>query len=385
LVETAEHITAAQAATREAEAQKLTHTGSWTWNPMTDAVLYWSEEMFRIFEFDPQGGLPTSAVISQRIHPEARENVSQTVRKAASDKIDFVLDYRIVLPDARVKHIHMIGHPALNRTGEIIQYVGTVMDVTERKLAEHERERLRQREEKLAHINRVSMMGELAASLAHEIKQPISATVMNAHALARLLQRDPPDLAEADAAAARAVVAAMNAIEIIDRVRSLYTRGKPRRELVDISEIIHEMVTLLRDEASRHAVAIRCELGERVPKIRADRVQVQQVLMNLMLNGIEAMKQAGGNLTITSQCMNGGQVLVSVADSGVGFPAEHVAQMFDAFFTTKPQGTGMGLSISRTIVESHRGRLWATANATCGATFQFTLPADETEGVNAAQ
>jgi PAS domain S-box-containing protein len=367
-----------------AEAQKLTHTGSWAWNPVTDAVLYWSEETFRIFGFDPQGGVPTTGVISQRIHPEDRENVSQTVRKLASDKTDFVMDYRIVLPDGRVKHIQLIGHPALNRTGEIIHYVGTVMDVTERKRAEEERERLRHREEELARINRVSMMGELAASLAHEIKQPIAAAVTDAGTCAGWLQRDPPDLAEARASAGRVVIAAMGAAEIIDRVRSLYTRGTPRHELVDINEVIHEMTSLLRDEACRHAVAIRCELGERVPRIRADRVQVQQVLLNLMLNGIEAMKETGGHLTIASQCMNGA-LLVSVVDSGVGVPAEHADRMFDAFFTTKPQGTGMGLSISRTIVKSHGGRLWATANARCGATFQFTLPAEETELVTAVE
>jgi signal transduction histidine kinase len=368
-----------------AEAQKLTHTGSWAWNPVTDAVLYWSEEMFRIFEFDPQGGVPTTGVINQRIHPEDRENVSQTVRKLAGDRIDFVMDYRIVLRAGRVKHIQMIGHPALNRTSEIIQYVGTVRDVTERKRAEEERERLRQREEELAHINRVSMMGELAASLAHEIKQPLAAAVTSAGTCVRWLQRDPPDLAEARESAGRAVIAAMRAAEIIGRVRSLYTRGTPRHELLDINEIIHEMITLLRDEACRRAVAIRCELGERVPKISADRVQVQQVLLNLMLNGIEAMKETGGCLTITSEGMNGAQVLVSVADSGVGVPAEHADRMFDAFFTTKPQGIGMGLSISRTIVESHGGRLWATANARCGAIFQFTLPAEETELVNSAE
>jgi PAS domain S-box-containing protein len=268
----------------------------------------------------------------------------------------------------------LVGAAAVDGPGS--ETVAFVLDLTERKRAEEERERLRQAQDDLAYLSRVATMGELAASLAHEIKQPIAAAVTNARTCALWLEREMPDLAEASEAASRTVNAAMRASDIVDRVRSLYTRGTPHRQLVDVNDMIQEMVVLLQHEASRHAVAIRTELAERLPDIIADRVQVQQVLMNLMLNGIEAMKDAPGELVITSQRTDDGQLLISVSDSGVGIPAEQTERIFEAFFTTKPRGTGMGLSVSRTIVESHGGRVWASANTTRGATFQFTLPGE---------
>jgi PAS domain S-box-containing protein len=251
-----------------------------------------------------------------------------------------------------------------------------VLDLTERKRAEEERERLRQAQADLAYMSRLITIGELAASLAHEIKQPIAAAVMNARTCARWLQRDVPDIAEACEAASRIVKDTTRAAEIIDRVRSLYRRDTPQRELVDLNEIAREMIVLLHDEANRYSIPIRAELTPSLPKVMADRVQLQQVLMNLMLNGIEAMKDTGGQLTVTSKSTEDGQLLISVSDSGVGFPVEESERIFKAFFTTKPQGTGMGLSISRTIVESHSGRLWASANTGRGATFHFSLPAE---------
>jgi PAS domain S-box-containing protein len=251
-----------------------------------------------------------------------------------------------------------------------------VLDLTERKRAEEERERLRQAQADLAYMSRVITVGELAASLAHEIKQPIAAAGLNARVCARWLQRDTPDIAEACEAASRIVKDTTRAAEIIDHVRSLYRRGTPQRELVDLNEVVREMTLLLQDEANRYSIPISIELAPNLPKVLADRVQLQQVLMNLMLNGIEAMKDTGGALTVTSRSTDDGQLLISVSDSGVGFPAEGSERIFTAFFTTKPQGTGMGLSISRTIVESHSGRLWASANAGRGATFHFSLPAE---------
>jgi signal transduction histidine kinase len=199
---------------------------------------------------------------------------------------------------------------------------------------------------------------------------------MNANACARWLRRDVSEVKKACEAASRTVKEARRAAEIIDRVRSLYTRGTPERELVDLNEAIGEMIVLLHDTANRHSIAIRTELAESLPKVMADRVQVQQVLMNLMLNGIEAMKDAAGELVIKSQPTDYGQLLIAVSDTGVGLPTENVDRIFDAFVTTKPQGTGMGLSISRTIVESHGGRLWASANKRRGATFYFSLPVE---------
>jgi signal transduction histidine kinase len=237
-----------------------------------------------------------------------------------------------------------------------------------------ERERLRRAQAELAHINRVSTMGELTASLAHEIKQPIGAAVTNAEVSLRLLNRDHPDIAEAREAALEMVKDARRAADIIDRVRSLYQKGSSQLDAVDINEIIGEMVVMLQNEAKRHSVIIRTDLAGGLPAVMADRIQLQQVLMNLMLNGIEAMRDASGELSIESQLAEDGQLLISVTDTGVGLPTENPDHIFNPFFTTKSQGTGLGLAITRSIIESHGGRIWATPNPGRGATFKFTLP-----------
>jgi signal transduction histidine kinase len=234
-------------------------------------------------------------------------------------------------------------------------------------------EQLRQSRTDLAHIARVTTMGELAASLSHEIRQPTSAAMMDVRTCLRWLSRDEPDIDEAKAAADRAVKDITRTSEIISRVRSLFKNDVQQREPLDVNELVDEMVPLLRSEAHRVGVPIQTELACGLAKVSADRVQVQQVLMNLMLNGIEAMNETRGPLIVTSRA-DGHDVLISVSDSGVGLPQGAADRMFQAFFTTKPQGTGMGLSISRSIIESHGGRLWAEANASGGATFSFTLP-----------
>ena len=355
-----------------AEAQKLTHTGSFA----TDSrdVFYWSDENYRIWGFDPQHGPPTGEVGWQRIHPEDRDRVREHVKEALRAKAEWHDEFRIVLPDGNVKYIHAVNHPVFDASGQLMQTVGTHVDVTERKHAEQERDRLRQIEAELAHINRVTIMGELAASLAHEIKQPMAAAVSNAEASLQWLARDEPDLQEVREAATEAVKEVTRAAEIINRMRSLFQKEQPRREAVDINEVISEMLFLVRDEASSCSVLLRTELDPTPPKITADRVQLQQVLMNLMLNGIEAMRDTGGELTVKSQQDERGRVLISVSDTGVGLPTENPAKIFDAFFTTKAQGTGMGLAISRSIIEAHGGRLWATANSGPGAIFYFSLP-----------
>jgi PAS domain S-box-containing protein len=257
--------------------------------------------------------------------------------------------------------------PLRDAHGKIVKWYGTSTDIDDRQRAE-----LLQTE--LAHVNRVSTMGELSASLAHEIKQPIAAAVTNAQTCLLWLERDRPDLDEIRAAAERIVQDGTRAGEIIGRLRELYKKSPPQRELVDIGEIVGEMVRLLRGEANRYGVSIRTDLATDVPKIMVDRVQLQQVFMNLMLNGIEAMKDTGGVLTVNVGWGENTAVLISISDTGVGLPAEKADQIFDAFFTTKAQGSGMGLAISRTIIESYGGRLWATPNAERGATFHFTLP-----------
>ena len=241
-----------------------------------------------------------------------------------------------------------------------------------------ERERMLEQLAHLAHLNRVSTMGELAASLAHEIKQPISAALTDAKTCLRWLSRDQPDVPEAQEAASRLVKDATCATEIISRIGLLFKKGALQRELIEVNQIIQEMITLLRIEAERYSITIHSELANGLPKINADRVQIQQVLMNLMLNGIEAMKDVGsaGELTITTQREDDGRIQVSVRDTGVGLQPEYAEQIFNAFFTTKPQGTGMGLAISRSIIESHGGRLCAIPNDGPGATFRFTLPVE---------
>jgi len=270
------------------------------------------------------------------------------------------------------------GVPLRDRHGKIVKWYGTLTDIEGRQRAEQERERLRQLEAGLAHINRVSTLGEIAASLAHEIKQPIAAAITSANSCMEWLAHEPPNLDRARAAAGRIDKYGNRAAEIIDRIRSFYKKSPPQRELVDMNEIIQEMITLLKGEADRYSVAVHAELSPELPKIMADRVQLQQVFMNLMLNGIEAMGDSGGQLTVKSQ-LQGSQFQFSVSDTGVGLPTEKMDQIFSAFFTTKPQGSGMGLAISRSIVESHGGRLWATSNDERGATFHFTLPTHVTE------
>src|SRR6202795_3038098 len=257
----------------------------------------------------------------------------------------------------------------LQRTNEALQAEGH-----ERESAE---EALRQAHADLVHVNRVTTMGELTASLAHEVNQPIAAAVTNANTCLRWLTRDHPDMEEARAAAMRIVKDGTRAAEIIKRIRLLFKKGTSERELVDINEVIREMIVLLRGEAMRYSILVRTELEPDTPRVIADRVQLQQVLMNLMLNGIDAMKDADGRreLAIKSQRAETEQILVSVNDTGVGLPAQQADEIFKAFFTTKPQGTGMGLSISRSIVESHGGRSWAAKNFPRGTSFCFTLPA----------
>jgi C4-dicarboxylate-specific signal transduction histidine kinase len=235
---------------------------------------------------------------------------------------------------------------------------------------------LRATQAELAYAARIMTMGELAATLAHEVKQPIAAAVMSANACERWLRGDAPDLGEARDAAAQMVSHASRAADIVGHVGSLYRREPPQRKPIDVHDLLEEMVVLLRPEATRHSVAIRTELAERLPRVSADRVQLQQVLMNLMLNGIEAMQDTGGELVITADQTDGGELLVLVSDSGVGIPLEQADRIFEAFFTTKPNGTGMGLAVSWKIVEAHGGRLWVSPKAERGTTFQFALPAD---------
>jgi signal transduction histidine kinase len=358
------------------EAQRLTHTGSWVWRVSDRSAVHLSEEWYRIFEFNPADGAPDWETRLGRVHPEDRLLWKGTLDRSVEKKSDYDLEFRIVVPSGIVKWLRTVGHPVFSDARELIQFVGTSTDITERKSAEQERERLHQLEGELLHTNRMSMLGEMAATLAHEIKQPIAAAINSANSCIEWLAHEPPNLDRARAAAGKINKYGNRAAEIIDRIRSFYRKAPPRRELLNVNPIILEILTLLEGEANRSSVAMRTDLAPELPEVVADRVQLQQVFMNLMLNAIEAMKNSGGELVVKSQMQQDGQPLFSVSDTGPGLPAESVEQIFSAFFTTKPQGSGMGLAISRTIVESHGGRLWASTNDGTGAAFHFTLPTD---------
>src|ERR1700757_1540697 len=478
-----------------AEAQRLTHTGSWARRVAGGEALHLSEEWYRIFGFDPENGPPAFEQLLQRIHPEDRAKWKGAIDRATDRKSDYEVEFRILLPDATAKYIHTVGHPVLNGSGDLVQFVGSSTDITERKRAEQatcllaaivesshdaivskslngvitswnkgaerlfgyaaeeavgqnitliipgerrdeermiveqltrgervdhfetvrmrkdgslldvsltispmkdasgrvvgasklarditERKRaeeaLRQAQTDLAHASRLTTMGEFTASLAHEVKQPIAAAVTDANTCVRWITRDEPDLKEAREAAWRIVKDAERASEIISRIRLLFKKGTPQRESVDVNEVAGEMIVLLGDEASRHSILVRTELAADLPHVIGDRVQLQQVMMNLMMNSIDAMKDVDGTreLTIKSHPGEEGQVQISGSDTGVGLPRHQADEIFNAFFTTKTHGTGMGLRISRSIIESHGGRLWAADNSPRGASFCFTLP-----------
>jgi PAS domain S-box-containing protein len=522
-----------------AEAQRLTHTGSWAWRVVGQDVLHLSEEMYRIYGFDPEKGPPTFEEPLQRTHPEDRAKLQGAIDRAIAEKSDYEVEFRILLPDGTVKYIHTVGHPNLNASGDLVDFAGSATDITDRKRAEGllagekrllemiargdslelvleaiclfvedqsrgvlssvllldpngiclrhgaapslpksytqaidgaaigpragscgtaayraeqvvvsdiardplwtdykdlalahglracwstpifssegkvlgtfamyhlepgspspqehdlieqithlagvalERKRteeaLRQAQANLAHVSRVTTMGELTASLAHEVNQPIAAAVTNANTCLRWLAASTPNLEEARAAAMRIVKDGTRAAEIISRIRLLFKKGTAERELVDVNEVIREMIVLLRGETTRYNIWVWTDLGTDLPEVMGDRVQLQQVMMNLIMNSIDAMKEVDGarGLGIKSQRAEDGYLLVSVSDTGVGLPSQEASQIFNAFFTTKPDGTGMGLSISRSIVESHGGRLWAAGNTPRGATFHLTLP-----------
>jgi PAS domain S-box-containing protein len=355
-----------------AEAQKLTHTGSWVWEVAERRALHLSEEWYRVYGFDPKEGMSAWNKRLERIHPDDCDGRQQAIDRAINEKSDYEVEYRILLPGGAVRYIRSVGHPVLNASGDLVQFVGSSTDITERKQAE---EALHQAQKDVARINRITTMGELTASLAHEVKQPIAAAVTDANTCVRWLSRDDPDVEEAREAASRVVKDATRAAEIITRVRQLFKKGTPEQALIDVNEIIREMIVLLGSDATRYDVSIQTELAKDLPQVMGDRVQMQQVLMNLMTNSIDAMKDLDGTreLIISSQAEDG-QLMISVSDTGVGLPPKQADQIFDAFFTTKPQGTGMGLRISRSIVESHGGRLWAADNSPRGASFHLTLP-----------
>ena len=366
-----------------AEAQRLTYTGSRAFNETT--TLYWSEEAYRIWGFDPIQGLPNRETLRQRIHPDDRESVSEKTQEALREQRDYAVEFRIVLPDGTIKYVEATGHHLFSASGDLVEIVGAIVDVTERKRAQEEHERLRQLESDLAHMNRLSMMGELAASLAHEIAQPIATARNNARASVHFLDRSPPDLGQVREALTCVVDDADRAGDILDRMRDHIKKAPPRKERVDLNKAINDVITLARPAIIKNEVAVQTRLAEGLTHIDADRVQLQQVVLNLILNAVEAMssvKKGTRELSISTQQHQAGSVLAAVRDSGPGIDPEYLDRVFDAFYTTKSSGVGMGLSICRSIINAHGGRLWADVNALGGAVFRFTLPGADEELTN---
>ncbi len=368
-----------------AEAQRLTKTGSWTLDPSGRRPRYWSAEMFRIWGFDPAKGIPDPETTFARVHPDDFEQSARHFERAlalaqkggaSEDAAVDVVDVRLLMPDGTVKHLRSAARAILDDGGQLVEYVGANVDITEQKHAEAERERLRQLESELAHINRVSMVGEMVASIAHEISQPLAALISNAGACRRWLAGNAPRLDRARETADWIVHEAERAGEIVNRVRALVKKvGTPRSRL-DLNDSVREVLALVADEAKSREVVIQTDFAPDLAPVLGDRVQVQQVVLNLVVNAIDAMREAAvRRLVVSTRNEDDGQVRVAVRDTGKGLDPTTLDRMFDAFYSTKPGGMGMGLSISRSIVQSHAGRMWAAPNDDGpGAAVQFTVP-----------
>jgi PAS domain S-box-containing protein len=359
-----------------AEAQRLSHTGTLAFN--ATAPVYWSEESYRIWGLDPQEGLPDRGTVFQRIHPDDRERVNAEVDEALHQKKNFTIEFRILLPDGTMKYIESIGHPLFSSDDELFEMVATHVDVTERKRAQEEHDRLRQLETDLAHVNRLSMMGELTASLAHEILHPIATARNNARAAMRFLDKSPPNMAEVREALACIVRDADRGKDIVDRIRDHIKKAPPRNDRFDLNEAIKEVIEMVRAPIDKNRVSVRTSLAAGLTSVWGDRVQLQQVVLNLILNAIEAMGsvvEGARELSISTKQDQTSDILVAVQDSGPGIDAEHIERVFTPFYTTKASGIGMGLSICQSIIAAHGGRLLAETNEPRGAIFRFTLPA----------
>jgi PAS domain S-box-containing protein len=358
-----------------AEAQTLSHTGSWAWSTTTDEMRYWSEECFRMLGFDPQDGLPPREQFLQRIHPDDRARTREGIERARREKAGYDLKYRYILPSGEVRDIHTVGHPVLSPSGDLLEFVGTVIDETERKRAE---ESLRKTEADLARVARATTLGELTASIAHEVNQPIAAVVTNANACLRWLRGEAPNLDKAREAADRIIRDGNRASDVIIRIRTLLKGGESDHKQVEINEVIREVAALARGTVTLHRASLETVLAPHLPPIWGDRVQLQQVLLNLVANALDAMETIQDRPRIVQVCSDRNEtetIRVAVKDSGIGLDSQQVEKLFEAFHTTKPEGLGMGLAISQSIIERHGGRLWAEANqGEPGAIFQFTLP-----------
>jgi len=356
-----------------AEAQHLTRVGSFTWCVSTGEIR-WSEQLYRIFGFEP--GTPvTAALVSECIHPNDRSITADAIARARDATSDLENEHRIVMRDGSIKHLHFIAHATHDHEGRL-EYIGAVQDVTQRHLAE---EALARARTELAQVARITSLGMLTASIAHEVNQPLSGIVMNASTCLRMLDSDPPNIEGARETARRTIRDGNRASEVITRLRALFKRKHVSGEWVDLNDATREVIALSLTELQSNRIIVRQEFAENLPPVKGDRIQLQQVIQNLLRNAADAMSETNDRprqLLIRTECDDRKNVRLTVQDAGIGIAPEVADRLFDPFYTTKENGMGIGLSVSRSIVEAHGGRLWATTNDGPGSSFIFFIPPD---------
>ena len=352
--------------------QKITRTGSWAWNPSSGA-LFWSREHFRIFGLDPENNKASYHVFFRMIHTDERVNVEGALQEAVSTACDFDAEYRIVRADGQVRFLHSHAYPVFAEAGELVEYVGTVADITEQRQGE---ESLGSMQAELARASRAMTLGQLMATIAHEVNQPLAALVANAGAALRWLAGDPQRIDKARQALTRIARDANRASSVIARIRALVGGTDVQRAPLNLNSIVQEVIVLVRTELRRNNITVHAQLDENLRLVRCDRVQMQQVILNLIVNAIEAMVAVvtRPKLLAIATLADVAGVIVSVKDSGAGLDELVLERIFEPFYTTKPRGMGIGLAISRAIVEAHGGRIWAVPNEASGTTFRFRLP-----------
>jgi C4-dicarboxylate-specific signal transduction histidine kinase len=355
-----------------AEAQRLSHTGSFSWRVETNDIT-WSKELYRIFEVDP--ALPlTLELLRSRIHPEDISSFYDLIDRASAGAQHYEYERRLKLPDRTVKYIHVIAHGTRDKDGRL-EYIGAVQDVTERRLSEQALDKTRS---ELARMARVTSLGALTASIAHEVNQPLLGIVTNASTCLRMLAADPPNIEGAQETARFLVSDGHRASDVIKRLHAFFSKKSTTMELVDLSEATQEVVALSSGELRRNRVIVRTACAHELPPVYGDRVQLQQVILNLLLNASEAMRRVDDRprqLLIGTNLDEDGNVRLTVQDAGVGFESKDIERLFESFYTTKTDGMGIGLSLSRSIIEGHRGHIWAEPNFSGpGATFSFAIP-----------
>ena len=355
-------------------SQRISHTGSWVWNAANQS-LFWSAELFHIMGLDRQSVKPTYELFFECVHADDRDIVRQAFEASAKDWRDYAGDYRVVRPDGSIRHLHGEAQPVMDASGKLAEYIGTAIDITERKRSDEDLLKMRS---ELAHVNRALTVAELSTSIAHELNQPLAAIIANASACRRWLRMKPPNEPEARAALWRIARDANRATDVIARIRLLLARHEPQRGELAIAELISDVISIVASEARHKEISLGTVIEKDLPLINADRVRIQQVLLNLLVNAIDALGSERGTRTIEVRAGRDDDddvIRVRVKDSGPGMDAKNVDRVFEPFFSTKQNGTGMGLSISRSIIEEHGGRMRALNNADGpGATFEFTLP-----------